>query len=103
SGKTTLINLLTGNLHPSSGEVRLRGRVISGLPPHRIAHLGIARSFQVSRAFLGMTVEENVLVGVLFGSALASRGIRDRAWEVEEVLKFIGLDGRRGHRVQTLN
>jgi len=103
SGKTTLINLIAGNLHPSSGEIRLRGRVISGLPPHRIARLGIARSFQISRAFLGMTVEENILVGVLFGSARASRDLRDRASEVRQVLKFIGLDGRRDDRVQTLN
>jgi branched-chain amino acid transport system ATP-binding protein len=103
SGKTTLINLIAGNVQPSSGEIRLRGRVISGLPAHRIAHLGIARSFQVSRAFLGMTVEENVLIGALFGSTLASRDLRDRASEVEEVLRFIGLDRRRGHRVQTLN
>jgi branched-chain amino acid transport system ATP-binding protein len=103
SGKTTLINLIAGNLRPSSGHIRLRGTVISGLPAHRIAGLGIARSFQVSRAFLGMTVEENVLVGALFGSALTSRDLHDRAAEVEDVLKFIGLDRRRGHRVRTLN
>src|SRR5881397_1838759 len=66
SGKTTLVNLISGNLKPSAGEIRLQGRVVSRLPAHRIARLGIARSFQVSRAFLGMTVEENVLVGALF-------------------------------------
>jgi branched-chain amino acid transport system ATP-binding protein len=103
SGKTTLINLITGNLRPTSGEIRLRGRVISGLPAHRIARQGIARSFQVSRAFLGMTVEENILVGALFGSATASRDQRKRTGEVERVLKFLGLEARRAERVQALN
>jgi branched-chain amino acid transport system ATP-binding protein len=103
SGKTTLINLITGNLRPSLGEIRFRGRVISRLPAHRIARLGIARSFQVSRAFLGMTVEENILVGALFGSSPASRGRRKRVPEVESILKFIGLEGRRGDPVQALN
>jgi branched-chain amino acid transport system ATP-binding protein len=103
SGKTTLINLIAGNVRPSSGEIRFRGRVINGLPAHRIARLGIARSFQVSRAFLGMTVAENILVGALFGFPLASRNHRTRMSEVEGVLKFIGLEGRRDDRVEALN
>ncbi len=103
AGKTTLINLISGNLQPSSGEIRFRGRVISSFPAHRIARLGIARSFQVSRAFLGMTVEENVLVGALFGSPPAAGARRDRAQEVGAVLDFLGLGGRRLDRVQVLN
>jgi branched-chain amino acid transport system ATP-binding protein len=60
AGKTTIFNLITGNLRPNSGEVWLRGRNIVGLPPHSIARLGIARSFQDLRLFGHMSVRDNV-------------------------------------------
>lgn len=63
AGKTTLFNLVTGVLLPDSGRVRYRGHDITGWPPHRIARLGIGRTFQQSRAIRSMTVLENVLIG----------------------------------------
>jgi branched-chain amino acid transport system ATP-binding protein len=62
AGKTTLFNCLTGVIRPSSGSVRVQGREISGLPPHKVASLGIVRTFQNIRLFPEMTVLENVLV-----------------------------------------
>jgi branched-chain amino acid transport system permease protein len=62
SGKTTLFNLLTGILRPDRGSVMLSGDDITGLPSHRIAELGIARTFQNIRVFSTMTVLDNVLV-----------------------------------------
>lgn len=106
AGKTTLINLVSGALRPSAGTVAFRGRPIHHLPPHRIAELGIARSFQVSRAFLGMTVEENILVGAIFGRTEDEGGQRTRAERlriVDHVLELIGLEGRRRELVQALN
>ena len=64
AGKTTIFNLLTGYLRPSAGTVLLEGRDIVGLPPYRIASMGMARSFQDVRVWKQMTVLDNVLVAV---------------------------------------
>ncbi|QIE55996.1 ABC transporter ATP-binding protein [Pikeienuella piscinae] len=60
SGKTTMINAITGQVPLTSGEVRMDGRVISGLSPRRIALMGVARSFQIVRLFNNMTTLENI-------------------------------------------
>ena len=61
AGKTTLFNLITGVYRPDSGEIRLDGRNLVGLPAHRITKLGVARTFQTLRLFLNMSVKENVM------------------------------------------
>ncbi len=63
SGKTTCFNMLTGVYQPTSGEVFFNGRVINGLRPYQISHLGMTRTFQNIRLFKELTVLENVLVG----------------------------------------
>jgi branched-chain amino acid transport system ATP-binding protein len=60
AGKTTLFNLISGVLPPTSGQVFLRGREITGLPPHQIARRGIGRSFQITNLFPNLTVLESV-------------------------------------------
>jgi ABC-type branched-subunit amino acid transport system ATPase component len=65
SGKTTLVNVLTGQLMPVGGRVLCNGEDITGLPPHRIADRGIARSFQIVRLFRNLTVRENVEAGAI--------------------------------------
>ena len=61
-GKTTLFNVITAQLPPSSGEVALNGRPLVGLAPHHVARLGIARKFQVPSVFEDLTVQENLEV-----------------------------------------
>jgi branched-chain amino acid transport system ATP-binding protein len=63
AGKSTLFNLVAGSFPPVSGRVALAGRDVTGQPSHRIASLGVARTFQASRLFPGMSVLENVMAG----------------------------------------
>ncbi len=63
AGKTTVFNLITGIYRPDEGDLRLAGRRLNGLSPHRIAHAGIARTFQNIRIFAQLTVLDNVRVG----------------------------------------
>ena len=60
AGKTTVFNLITGVYTPDAGSIRLDGRDLVGLPPHKVTSMGIARTFQTLRLFLNMTVQENI-------------------------------------------
>jgi len=64
AGKTTLINLLTGFLEPSAGDVLLKGEVVTRLPQHRRVQRGLVRTFQINRLFADLTVLESVLIAV---------------------------------------
>ena len=64
AGKSTLLNLLTGIYQPTRGEVYLDGRSLAGLPAHKIAEAGIARTFQTSRLFGSLSVLDNVIIGM---------------------------------------
>lgn len=63
SGKTTTFNLISGFLKPSSGVVSFKGRSITGIAPHRVASLGLVRTFQLTSVYKDMTVLENIELG----------------------------------------
>ena len=87
AGKTTFFNLLTGQLAPSSGEVRLRGTPINRLAPHARARLGMGRTFQIAKPLIGLSAVENVMIGAFMRHpALATA--RDKAMAV---LEKVGL------------
>ena len=87
AGKTTLFNLLTGFLEPSSGTIEYDGHDITGKRPEDIAHLGIARSFQITSLFDALTLREHLEL------ALASRtGLGMRFWQ--SVTRFSRFDDR---------
>ena len=65
AGKTTLFNVIAGDMSPSNGGVELFGRDITPLPARARARLGLARTYQQSRLFLGLTVEDNVYLAIL--------------------------------------
>jgi len=73
AGKTTMLNLIAGDMAPSSGRIFFDGQDITALPAHKRCHLGIGRIYQIPRPFTGMTVYENVLVGAIFSSRADQR------------------------------
>ncbi len=83
SGKTTVMNLLSGELKANTGQIHLGNREISKLPAHAIARQGLARTFQIVRILPAMTVLENVAVGGVFGHARYwGPGLETRALEM---------------------
>jgi branched-chain amino acid transport system ATP-binding protein len=90
AGKTTVFNSLAGFFPPTAGEIRLDGQPVAGLPPERMAALGVARTFQIVRIFKSMTVLENVMVGAM----LHHRAVPVATAKAMEALRFTGLDRR---------
>ncbi len=92
SGKTTVLNLITGEIAPDAGSVRLEGREILGAPPFRVCRARVARTFQLVRVLAGMTARENVMLGRTFGSdpTPLARAARD----ADLLLERVGLSGR---------
>jgi len=100
SGKSTLFNLITGRYRPTTGSVGLEGKNLKGLDPDARARLGVTMKFQITTVFAGLTVLDNVLLGLLGPRATMSgfrrgaqvRQDRDRA---RELLEAVGLSHRR--------
>jgi branched-chain amino acid transport system ATP-binding protein len=93
AGKSTLFNIMMGVYKPDGGEVVLRGKTISGLPPHKICRMGMAKTSQIVQPFKEMTVLENVLVGGLHGKNL---NLASATQEAEKILEFVGLGALKG-------
>jgi ABC-type branched-subunit amino acid transport system ATPase component len=114
AGKTTIINLVSGLLQPTGGSVSVEGRSTEGLAPHRIAALGVARTFQNIRLFPDLSARDNVIVGAhlrrkdslparilgLPPAREAERLVRGRA---EALLERVGLSDRMRERVKHLS
>jgi branched-chain amino acid transport system ATP-binding protein len=90
AGKTTFFNVVSGLIPPDAGEVLFRGGRVTGLPAHAVARLGMARTLQVTSIFPGLSVEENLWVGV--NTANGNGSIRD---QIAQVLEWVGLENLR--------
>lgn len=99
AGKTTLFNVITGFLKPDSGVVKFFGEDVTGLQPHQIAARGVARCFQIVKPFLGMTVEESVLVGAY----LRTNDSKLAAKKAEEAMEVVGITELRNKYAKELN
>jgi branched-chain amino acid transport system ATP-binding protein len=105
AGKTTFFNVLTGVYKPTAGNVFFAGEAIHGLAPHKVTHLGMARTFQNIRLFHNMTALENVMVamhsrikGGVWASILRTPRLRHEEAQAEvrgrDLLRFSGLRGK---------
>jgi len=94
AGKTTLVNAITGFQPPTSGSVTLGDKVITDLPPHKRARLGIVRTFQSGHSFARLTAFENVEVAAI-GHRTTRREARKRAFDLLEMMRL-------GHRAESL-
>ena len=101
SGKTTLVNLVSGTLRPTSGELSVAGRSIVGLRPHQIAHIGVARTYQIPRPFESMTVRDNVALAIMYGRD--PQPLRDARHSAQEHLELVGLAHLAGARPEQIN
>ena len=109
AGKTTLFNVVSGEFPPTSGRVELFGRDVTNMPARKRARLGLTRTFQTSRLFLGLTVEDNLYLAALGGRGghlrpvrLPGRdaALRERARELAE---RVGLEEQLGTQVGSLS
>jgi branched-chain amino acid transport system ATP-binding protein len=99
AGKTTVFNLISGMFRPHRGTVRLNGADITGLAPHHIVTAGLARSFQITNLFSGVTIEENLRLAVQAADASRFDGWTDAhaiervAQRTAELVRFLGFSG----------
>jgi branched-chain amino acid transport system ATP-binding protein len=108
AGKSTFFNCVTGVLRPSGGQIYVNGEDVAGLPPHRISHKGIARSYQITNILPGATVLENARIAVqsrhhswsLFRHHLSYRDLVDRA---RAALGSVGLREKEGELAANLS
>jgi branched-chain amino acid transport system ATP-binding protein len=90
AGKSTLINLITGHARPTSGQVLIGGKDVTGLRPWVIAHDHVARTFQIVKPFRGLTVRENVAIGAMHGNE-RDRSVRDALATADQLLELVGI------------
>ncbi len=95
AGKTTLLSILAGSIRPTSGRVRYEGNDVTSLRADRRCRLGIARTHQIPRPFIGMTVFENVLVGALLGATDRRTTAYERVVDVLETCGLVDVANRR--------
>lgn len=88
AGKSTVFNLITSIYHPDRGSITFKGNELIGLAPHKICHLGISRTYQLVRAFLKMSVMENVMTAAVYGAKHQAQSPKQRATEALELVEL---------------
>ena len=102
AGKTTLLNLISGLEPLTGGQIFFKGERIDTLKPHEIARLGIGRTFQIVKPFMGLTVKENVAVGALFGRAGRAESVEKAMRQTGEILEKVGLAHKGNHLTEDI-
>jgi len=102
AGKTTIANVVTGTYPKTSGSVIFGDTDISNLKPYQIARKGLTRTFQVVKPLIGMTVEENVLVGSLYGRDKRNTDMKNASKRAREIIKLVGLESKKDSLVSDI-
>lgn len=88
AGKSTVFNLITSIYQPDHGTITFKDSDITGMAPHKICHLGISRTYQLVRAFLKMTVFENVMTAAVYGAKHQPLSAKQRTLETLELVEL---------------
>ena len=99
AGKTTLFNLISGEIKPDAGEIIFNGKDIAIAQTYKKCRMGIARTYQIPRPFLNMTILENLLVGSIYGAGKSYKESKKRCLRI---LEKTGLSAKSGALVGTL-
>ena len=102
AGKTTLTNLVNGTYPKTEGKVLFEDLDISNLKPYQIARMGLTRTYQVVKPLMGMTVEENVLVGSLYGRDKRNTDMKNASKRAKEIIKLVGLESKKDSLVSDI-
>jgi branched-chain amino acid transport system ATP-binding protein/branched-chain amino acid transport system permease protein len=103
AGKSTLLKSIIGLLHPTSGSITLDSVDISRMPTHQIRHSGVGMVLQTPRVFPSLSVEENVIVGAMFGKKGERLSESAAETEAHAMLDFVGLADKAKHAIDQLN
>jgi branched-chain amino acid transport system ATP-binding protein len=89
AGKSTLLNIISGEYKPDSGTIKFKGHDITGLPPHRICHLGIARTYQIPQPFVNLTALQNIVVAAEYGRGLGKAAAESEAPQILDIADLL--------------
>ena len=102
AGKTTLTNVVTGDLKETRGQVFYKGQNVTHMQPYQIARIGLTRTYQVVKPLEGMTVEENILVGSLFGRGGRNNNLNQSKKIAHEIMELVGLEKKKDFMVSDI-
>jgi len=88
AGKSTVFNVITSVYTPERGDIHFLGKKITGMVPHRICHLGISRTYQLTKTFLKMTVFENAMLAAVYGGRRDGKAPKERALDALELVEL---------------
>jgi branched-chain amino acid transport system ATP-binding protein len=89
AGKSTLLNIISGVYKPTHGTVKFKGNHITTLAPHRICHLGIARTFQIPQPFVNLTALQNIMVAAEYGRGIGKAAAESEAIKILDMVDLL--------------